>query len=335
MEGKRLKSAAALLLIICLLCTPVTAADDQQIRLVPSGQTIGIHVDASGLLVVGISEIETPEGPCSPAWDAGMRVGDFIVAIGPDTVTTTQELREALNRSGGLVSIRFIRNGSEMQLTVSPICVQNGDAELGLWLRSGLSGLGTLTFIDPERCLFGALGHGVSDGDTGLLIPLKDGSIGNAQVDQIQRGEKGRPGEVRGNLDLDDPIGQITRNGEHGIFGTLYTDQSLGNGEALSICPLADLTCGPALILSDISGTVCAYEIEISRVYPKNSAGKDILLTVTDASLLALTGGIVQGMSGSPIIQNGCLAGAVTHVLVNDSAKGYGISIESMLDDIA
>ncbi len=333
MDGKKLKRAAAFFLMLCLLCTPISAFDGQQIRLIPSGQTIGIHVDASGLLVVGISEINTSEGPRSPAWDAGIRVGDFIVSIGPNRVTTIQELQEALHADEEQVSVRFYRGKREMQLTVSPI-YEKGDAELGLWLRSGLSGLGTLTFIDPDSGYFGALGHGVSDSDTGILLPLKNGNVVDAQVNMIQRGEKGKPGEVRGNLDMESLIGQITVNSAHGIFGYLQTEID-PDGEAIGVCPLEDLLCGPAMILSDVSGTLSAYEVEISRIYPKNSAGKDILFTVTDSALLTLTGGIVQGMSGSPIIQNGRLAGAVTHVLVNDSTKGYGISIENMLEAAA
>ena len=334
MDGKKLKRAAAFFLMLCLLCTPISAFDGQHIRLIPSGQTIGIHVDASGLLVVGISEINTSEGPRSPAWDAGIRVGDFIVSIGSKRVTTIQELQEALKGDEEQISIRFYRGKREMQLTVSPVC-EKGEAELGLWLRSGLSGLGTMTFIDPESGYFGALGHGVSDSDTGILIPLKTGRIVDAQVNKIQPGEKGKPGEVRGSLDMESLIGQITLNSAYGIFGCLKTEIDPGFEEAITVCPLEDLLCGPAVILSDVSGTLSEYEVEISRIYPKNSAGKDILFTVTDPALLSLTDGIVQGMSGSPIIQNGRFAGAVTHVLVNDSAKGYGISIENMLEAAA
>ncbi len=331
MEHKRLRRAVLLLLVVCLLCTPVFADD---IRLVPSGETIGIHVDASGLLVVGISEVESASGPCSPAWDAGMRIGDFIVAIGAQEVTTIQELRDSLSAGSGDVAVRFLRDGREMQLTVSPIYGQSGEGELGLWLRTGISGLGTLTFIDPETQGFGALGHGVSDGDTGLLIPLKSGSIGEASVDSIHRGEKGKPGELKGGLGLDAPIGEITRNTAYGVYGTLSGEANT-NTEAICICPLRALRCGPAVILSDISGSLTSYAVEISRIYPDGGGGRDLLITVTDSTLLSLTGGIVQGMSGSPILQDGCLAGAVTHVLVNDPTRGYGIGIERMLEAAA
>ena len=334
MEGKRYRGAAALLLVLCILCTPVFAAQEQGIRLIPSGETVGIHVDACGLLVVGITEVETDGGIRSPAREAGMQIGDFIVAVGSREVTTIQELRDSLTFSPDGVAVRFYRDGREMQLTVTPVCGQNGEGELGLWLRSGVSGLGTMTYIQPENGCFGALGHGVSDSDTGLLLPLKDGKVGCGTVDTIQRGEKGRPGEAKGSLGLDAPIGEISKNTVCGIFGSLAEISDLGKVNTVGICPLDELRCGPAVILSDISGRVTAYSVEISRIYPEGG-GRDLLLTITDPELLGLTGGIVQGMSGSPILQNGRLAGAVTHVLVNDPARGYGIGIERMLEAAA
>lgn len=335
MEGKRYKrTAAAVLLTICLLCRPVFA-DWEQIRLVPAGETIGIHVDASGLLVVGIAEVETEDGRRSPAWDAGIRVGDILVAVGSRRVDTVQGLREALAESTGEVALRFMRNGKEMQLSVTPVSGPEGEGELGLWLRSGISGLGTMTYYDPVNRRFGALGHGVSDGDTGILIPLRAGRIGSAIVDRIERGEKGKPGEAKGKLGMEAPIGTIERNTGYGIFGVITAEGSPLCGEAAEICPLRELRCGPALILSDISGTMTAYRVEISRIYPEDGGGRDLLITVTDPALLELTGGIVQGMSGSPILQNDRIAGAVTHVLVNDPTRGYGIGIERMLDAAA
>lgn len=335
MEGKKYKrTAAAVLLTICLLCRPVFA-DWEQIRLVPAGETIGIHVDASGLLVVGISEVETEDGLRSPAWDAGIRVGDILLAVGPMRVDTIQGLREALAESTGEVALRFMRNGKEMQLSVTPVPGPEGEGELGLWLRSGISGLGTMTYYDPENHRFGALGHGVSDGDTGVLIPLRSGQIGSAIVDRIERGEKGKPGEAKGKLGMEAPIGTIERNTGYGIFGVITAEGQPFCGEAAEICPLRELRCGPALILSDISGTTTAYRVEISRIYPEDGGGRDLLITVTDPALLELTGGIVQGMSGSPILQSDRIAGAVTHVLVNDPTRGYGIGIERMLEAAA
>jgi stage IV sporulation protein B len=332
MEGKRYRRGiAAFLLIACLLCRPVFA-DWSQTRLVPAGETIGIHVDATGLLVVGIAEVETANGRSSPAWDAGIRIGDILMAVGSRKVNTIQELRESLSENTGEVSVRVIRDGREMQLSVIPIFTPDGEGELGLWLRSGISGLGTMTYYDPENRQFGALGHGVSDAETGIMIPLLSGKIGMATVDTIERGEKGKPGEAKGKLGFDAPVGTVERNTEFGIFGVITEGTAADSRSTLEICPLRELHCGPAQILSDISGTMTAYRIEISRIYPENDGGRDLLITVTDPSLLELTGGIVQGMSGSPILQNDRIAGAVTHVLVNDPTRGYGIGIERMLE---
>ena len=335
MEGKRYRRAiATFLLIACLLCRPVLA-DWSQIRLVPAGETIGIHVDARGLLVVGIAEVETADGKSSPAWDAGIRIGDILMAVGSRKVNTIQELRESLAENTGEVTVRLIRSGREMQLSVMPVFTPDGERELGLWLRSGVSGLGTMTYYDPENRQFGALGHGVSDADTGILIPLMSGKIGMANVDRIERGEKGKPGEAKGKLGFDTPIGRVDRNTEFGIFGVITEGVIAGSGSTMEICPLQQLRCGPAQILSDISGIMTAYSVEISRIYPEDEGGRDLLITITDPALLELTGGIVQGMSGSPILQDDRIAGAVTHVLVNDPTRGYGIGIERMLEAAA
>ena len=335
MERKRNIRAVALLLAVWLLSAPAMAVPADEIRLIPSGETIGIHVDSSGLLVVGIAELNTEKGPCSPGWDAGMRVGDFILAIGSQAVTTIEELRRSLADNRGEVAVRFLRDGKEMQLTVKPVYSNDGEGELGLWLRSGLSGLGTMTFLDPATGSFGALGHGVSDGDTGLLLPLKNGCVANAKVDTIQRGEKGKPGEVKGSLGLEIPFGETTHNTVCGIFGSVSGEVPEPGYGPTRIGSLKTMHCGSAQILSDVSGTITAYAVEISRVFPDSSGGRDLLLTVTDDALLSLTGGIVQGMSGSPILQDGCLVGAVTHVLVNDPTRGYGIGIERMLEAAA
>ena len=335
MEGKRYRRGiAAFLLIACLLCRPVFA-DWSQTRLVPAGETIGIHVDASGLLVVGIAEVETANGRSSPAWEAGIRVGDILMAVGSRKVNTIQELRESLAENADEVSLRLFRRGREMQLSVKPVFTPEGEVELGLWLRSGVSGLGTMTYYDPENLQFGALGHGVSDADTGILIPLMSGKIGLANVDKIERGEKGKPGEAKGKLGIDAPVGTVERNTESGIFGVITEGAITGGRSAMEICPLQQLHCGPAQILSDISGIMTTYSVEISRIYPEDDGGRDLLITVTDPALLELTGGIVQGMSGSPILQDDRIAGAVTHVLVNDPTRGYGIGIERMLEAAA
>ena len=324
------KGAAALAVVFLLLLHPA-AAEEGPKRLVPVGAAIGVHLETDGLLVIGMSELETPDGSRSPAYEAGIRSGDLILDVGAIHVSTARQLREALETLGEEVSVRFLRRGKEMQVTVRPEKGEDGQPELGVWLRSGLSGIGTMTWYDPESGRFGALGHAVSDVDTGVLLPMKSGIVGRASVDSIQRGSAGKPGELKGSMGLEAPFGCILENREAGIFGVLEPGalpETLG--EPVELCPLRELRCGPAEILSDVSGRQERYSARVLRVYP-DGGSRDLLIQVTDERLIGLTGGIVQGMSGSPILQDGRLAGAVTHVLISDPAKGYGVSIEDML----
>ena len=333
MANKGNKGAAGILaavLAASLLWTPVAAAEPPA-ELVPLGTAVGVRVETDGLLVIGLTGLETAEGSRSPAEEAGLRVGDLITHVGNSRVSTARQLREALEREGETVSLRFLRAGKEQQVTVIPGKGEGGEPELGVWLRSGLSGIGTLTWYDPVSGTFAALGHGVNDVDTGVRLPLKSGIVGKATVDSVLRGSAGAPGELKGQLGLERPFGCVLRNTEAGIFGALEpgaVPESLG--EPIPICPAAELRCGPVEILSDVGGEVRRYAARILRVYT-GGGNRDLLIQVTDERLLGLTGGIVQGMSGSPILQDGRLAGAVTHVLISDPAKGYGISIEDML----
>ena len=331
--AKMIKKGAAALAVVFLLTLSPAAAEDQPRRLVPVGAAIGVHLETDGLLVIGMSELETSGGSRSPAYEAGIRSGDLILEVGRVRVTNARQLREALETEGEEVTVRFLREGREMQVSVRPEQGEDGQPELGVWLRSGISGIGTMTWYDPASGRFGALGHAVSDLDTGVVLPMKCGVVGKASVDSILRGSTGRPGELKGNMGLEQPFGSILENREAGIFGVLEPGalpETLE--EPVEICPLGDLRCGQAEILSDVSGSREKYSARILRVYP-GGGSRDLLIQVTDERLLSLTGGIVQGMSGSPILQNGRLAGAVTHVLVSDPTRGYGISIEDMLTE--
>ena len=323
---KLVKSACLTLLCVCLLLSPVLAAEAEQ-TLVPAGVSIGIRIETDGLLVIGL----TDDCGSSPAWDAGIREGDLITHIGAVPVSTAQELREALSGCAGQAAVRFRRDGKEMQTTVEPAAGEDGIPELGVWLRSGISGIGTMTWYDPQDGSFAALGHGVSDPDTGVLLPLREGFIGRGAVETVIRGSSGAPGEVRGSLGLEAPCGIIGLNEETGIFGQLTGSiPEVTAGAAMPVCPVEEIRCGDAVIFSDVSGHREQYRVKILRVYRDNGS-RDLLLQITDPRLIELTGGIVQGMSGSPIVQNGRLVGAVTHVLVSDSLKGYGVSAETML----
>ena len=330
MTTKIKRNGAALAAAFLLLLTPA-AAEEGPRELVPVGATVGVRIETDGLLVIGIAELPAAGGSRSPAGEAGIRRGDLITYAGAVRVTTAQQLREALSLAEGEVSVRFWREGREMQVSVRPERGEDGQPELGVWLRSGLSGIGTVTWYDPATGAFGALGHGVSDVDTGVMLPLKSGIVGRASVDSVVKGSAGTPGELKGRLGLEEPFGCITENTEAGIVGYLEPGalpETLG--APVPLCPREKIRCGPAEILSNVSGEPVRYTARILRVYP-GGGGRDFLLQVTDEALIALTGGIVQGMSGSPVLQDGRLVGAVTHVLVTDPTRGYGVGIESML----
>lgn len=320
------KTAVAALLIFCLPFSAARAVDGETL-LIPVGASVGIRIEADGLLVIGMAAADG----VSPAWEAGIREGDILMYVGAERVTTAQELRDALSGCGGAVAVRFLREGKEMQATVKPAPGEDGAPELGVWLRSGISGIGSMTWYDPADGSFAALGHGVSDPDTGVLLPLRQGFIGRGAVEAVTKGTPGTPGEVRGSLGLEAPCGVIGLNDEAGIFGTLTAGlPELGPADAIPVCPEGEIRCGDAEIFSDVSGQREQYSAKIIRVY-RDDGCRDLLLQITDPRLISLTGGIVQGMSGSPIVQNGRLVGAVTHVLVSDPLKGYGISAEAML----
>ena len=329
--AKMIKKGAAALAVVFLLTLSPAAAEGPTRRLVPVGAAIGVHLETDGLLVIGKSELETGSGSRSPAFEAGIRSGDLILQVGQVRVSTARQLREALETEEGEVSVRFLREGREMQVSVRPEKGEDGQPELGVWLRSGLSGIGTMTWYDPVTGRFGALGHGVSDVDTEVLLPLKSGIVGKAEVSSVTRGSAGTPGELKGGMGLEQPFGSILANTEAGIVGVLEPGALPQTaGDPVPLCPKRELRCGRAEILSDIGGQPERYEAFVLRVYP-GSGGRDFLIQVTDPRLISLTGGIVQGMSGSPVLQEGRLAGALTHVLVSDPTRGYGIGIEAML----
>lgn len=297
--------------------------------LVPMGTAVGIQMNTDGVLVVDTTEVVTCDGgSVSPARDAGIRPGDIITELSGQTTDTAASLAEA---AAGLtdepVDITVERGGETLRLELTPARSDEG-AKLGLWLRDGVAGVGTLTYYDPGTGRFGALGHAVTDSQTATVLPLGSGSVSPARIVDIQAGAAGSPGALSGVFDMGAAIGVIERNTLCGVFGTL---DAAADGEALPVANDSEIYAGPAYILSSVTDSgVERYSVEISRGMA-GAQGLMLNLRVTDETLLALTGGIVQGMSGSPIIQDGKLVGAVTHVLVSDASRGYGISIESML----
>ena len=287
------------------------------------GGAVGIRMTTDGVVVAGISEVETSSGKRSPAADAGLKKGDVITRLGGSEIATAQDFKAALSAlDGSKTTVTFERGGKQKQLNITPAQGTDGAWKLGLWLRDGISGVGTLTFYDPATGVYGALGHCIS-GDDGEALPLGDGGIYGAEIVGIVQGTVGAPGQLDGKTDAAAFLGDIRIKCGCGIFGTADFD-----GETMET---GEFETGPATIRCTLEGSQTReYGIEIKKVY-SSSEGTTVMLTVTDPELIALTGGIVQGMSGSPIIQNGRLVGAVTHVFVNDPTSGYGVSIEDML----
>ena len=302
--------------------------------LVPMGGTVGISLRSDGVMVVDVPEMTRDGKSVSPAKAAGFMSGDIITKIGRVQINSRDDLKTALEKpEDGAVKIEILRAEKSLTLELIPYRNEAGGLELGISMRDGVASIGTLTFYDPETGYYGALGHSINDTETGNLMPLKNGSISKAAVADVIPGEVGAPGQLHGTFDHDRSIGSVTVNSDTGIFGMLQKNFAPSAAHAMPAASDSEIHTGPAKILSNVSGdTVSEYDIEISRVYTgKEAIGRSMMITVTDPDLIAITGGIVQGMSGSPIIQDGKIIGAVTHVLVNNPKKGYGLSIGKML----
>ena len=305
-------------------------------RLIPGGQALGIAMRTEGVLVVGIGE--AAEG-VSPAKAAGLQAGDVITAVGGEAVTTAEGLTLLLNKSGRKpVPITYSRGGEKRTCLLTPHQDEGtGTVRLGAWVRDSTAGVGTLSFYDPDTGRYAALGHAITDGDTGAVLTVSEGQVLRAEIVAVQKGQRGTPGELKGSfLREGEVLGDIRRNSVLGIYGAL--DAPAANPlypQGLPIGLRSGVHTGPASILSSVDGTgVHEYAIEITRVNQQNApAPKSMVIRITDERLLDATGGIVQGMSGSPIIQDGRIVGAVTHVFVSDPTQGYGLFVDWMLQE--
>lgn len=326
--AKKIKRAGVFLALLIALSAGTSALADGERLLVPVGRTVGIELSTDGLMVAGYSKVKTEDGEKCPAEVSGIQPGDVLLSLDGREVKSAEDFREAAAELDGGNACVLLRRGNRLiQYTVSPVMNLEGQWRLGLWLRDGASGIGTVTYYDPETGAFGALGHSIADASTGALMPLREGKLCYASVTGVRRGESGAAGELRGEFDLNRLVGEIGANTPRGIFGTLF---EAPDGAALPCAKSGELKAGAAVILSNVEGDgVREYAVTVD--YCGNPFDGRLSVTVTDPELLALTGGIVQGMSGSPIIQDGKLVGAVTHVLLSDPSRGYGITIESML----
>ena len=323
--------AAALLQAPCQAVVLSQSAAAEQ-TVIPIGKAVGIKLFSDGVLVVGLSPVETSQGSCCPGRDCGLKEGDVITHINGDEVDTIEAVKAVVAQQRDTpLTIQAVRGQKQLQLTAEAAENSQGDYQLGIWLRDSMAGIGTMTFYDPDSGIFAALGHGINDVDTAMLMPLESGSIMPATVSDVKKGTGGDPGELHGQFDLKRDLGTLYANTELGIFGRMPLENLDTQQEAVPVAGREQVEVGPATILSNIRGDqVEEFDIAITKIYDPREGTRNLMIQVTDPALLEATGGIVQGMSGSPILQNGRLVGAVTHVLVNDAARGYGILAENM-----
>ena len=332
---------ACLFLSSIFLFCPASAqnlSNDDTKYLIPGGQAIGVTLETDGVLVSAIGEVLTCEGKVkAPALDSGLKGGDIIKSLDKKNISSVEELTEALKCSGGQqIEISFERGKKLHTSHITPAKSKDTLSYcIGAWVKDAASGIGTLTYFDTKNSTFAALGHGICNPDTGNLIPLEKGKVLKSEIVSVVKGEKGIPGELKGVFTENKHIlGTVNSNNDNGLFGKLNPDFK-SDIPPVPIGKKEEVQKGKALILTSVSseGTK-SYEIEILRVFQGDTSGnKDMIIKITDKRLKDKTGGIVQGMSGSPIIQNGKIIGAVTHVFVNDPTKGYGIFIEDMIEN--
>ncbi|MDD6811272.1 MAG: SpoIVB peptidase [Lachnospiraceae bacterium] len=308
----------------------------QDTMLIPSGIPIGIYVKTEGVLVVGIGEFEDENGETVSPAKYILQTGDYILSVNGEKIENKKQFVQMIAQSEGKEMILTLRRNDEItEVKMQPRENRNMEWKLGIWIRDNAQGIGTLTYISEEDT-FGALGHGINDVDTSTLMKLDEGSLYKTEIVGITRGENGVPGELTGYIEYnhENILGEIIDNTSEGIFGTCSEELTEHTTyEAMPIALKQEVKAGPAQIICSVSGEPEYYNIEIEELHLEDeNVNRGLVLKVTDEELLTLTGGIIQGMSGSPIIQDGKIIGAVTHVLVNDSTRGYGIFIENMLE---
>lgn len=300
----------------------------------PCGTPFGVKLFTKGPLVINISEVRTETGVESPAWEAGIKKSDAITSVNGQDITTNEELASLVEESKGKpISLNVVRNNNKMNFTVTPVkSLDDKKYKIGVWVRDSSGGIGTVTFYDATKGTFSGLGHGICDVDTGELIPLSHGDIMEASIKGIDKGIQGKPGELKGSFIGHTPIGQLDANIETGIYGTLRHPPT--SAQTTKVAMKQQVKTGSAKILTTVSGEKPQYyDINIESInYNEKNPTKNILISIVDKELLEKSGGIVQGMSGSPIIQNGMLIGAITHVFINEPKRGYAIFSETMLE---
>ena len=305
-------------------------------KVIPIGTAIGMKLYTKGVLVVGMSQIkDANDEKKRPYENSGIEQGDTIIAINNNEVSNTNELIEEVNNSNGnAITVKYEKNNETLETSITPVKSGN-EYKLGLWVRDAAAGVGTLTFYEPNTNLFMALGHGISDIDTEKIVDIASGELITASILTIKKGVKGTPGEIRGTIENGNNIGKIGKNTNLGVYGTVTNKNYLdiSGMEEMEVATRSEIQEGKAQIICQLDNNGRkTYEIEIEKIYlANNTDNKSLLIKVTDKELLEKTGGIIQGMSGAPVIQNGKFVGAVTNVLVNDPTQGYAIFGDMMI----
>ena len=307
---------------------------------IPVGNLAGVKLYTNGVLVVGMSEIQGDDKKMyKPYEKTGIEEGDTIVAINNSTIHSTEDLISCVNKSlGNEVEIDFVRDNEALQCSMTPVKTQGEEYKLGLWVRDSAAGVGTVTFYEPESKTFAALGHGIVDIDTKQLINISSGEFVTTKILNIQKGEKGEPGRIQGTIDNQPNIGTIYKNSPFGIYGKVdnLLPLNLNNSKEMEVALRDEIHTGKATILATLEkGKTQEYDIEIKKIFKENNYdNKSMQIKIVDEDLLEKTGGIIQGMSGSPIIQDGKFIGAVTHVLVNNPQEGYAVFGDIMIKQL-
>ena len=310
------------------------------IQVIPVGEIVGIKLYTSGVLVVGTSAIQGIDGKIyKPFENTEIKEGDSIIAINNNIVNNTEELINEINLCDDeKIQIKYIRKEQEKMCEIQPVKDKQGKYKIGLWVRDSAAGVGTVTFYSEETQSFAALGHAITDIDTGDIIKTSSGEIDDVTIISIIKGLEEAPGKIQGALMRNSIIGSIYKNTEYGIYGVIknYNNINIDYSKKMNVAPRQEITLGEAYILSNIDGIAKQYKINIEKIYYNNNYdNKSMLIKVTDERLLEKTGGIIQGMSGSPIIQNGKFVGAITHVFVNNPSTGYAVFADKMIEELA
>ncbi len=310
----------------------VQVVDQMQVAVL--GQPFGMKLYTKGVLVVDLTDVATTSGNFNPAKESGIKKGDYVLSVDGKEISTNEDLVSIIKSSGGkTLKLKVLRNNKKIFFNVTPILSSDTETyKIGIWVRDSSAGIGTLTFYSPSTDIICGLGHGVCDEDTGELLNIESGEIVSAEIFSVEKSEKGTPGQLKGRL-LSDTLGRIQLNCSGGVYSLMTGEIPLD--ELTEVALKTEVEDGDAQVLCTIDGTTpqlydCQIEVKKNKL---NSATQNMVITVTDPELLETTGGIVQGLSGSPILQNGKLVGAVTHVLIDDPTKGYGIFAENMLEN--